>query len=425
MSYMFIGSILRLPLEITDMVVDFLHDDVKSLQACSLISRSWLPSSRFHLFRSCTIKDSAQFRAMFRSVTNLETSRDTGTYIRQLTIAGEGTHGPAGGLTLETFETLLRGLPRLRRLTIENIALNNEDDHIPASGLPQDAQRKAPFALEELQLLETKIPKADYSHLFRILALFSSIKSLALASEWRTVHHKGHPDSYDEHPHWKIASAPAAAPVTVQHLRTFNMPPAVMQALLVTSIATPALQTFSYDDHALDWTSIGSANQKLEVHQLGEMIASLPSESLHSLILGPLPIFKNAYEMRRGLTLLGSVRGLCTFHLHGRWVEPHLAAVFAALPDTVRDARFVVVGLKGSEGSRNRFRAFGEAFAPVLRERAQMAFVLDLGVLRRKFPQSFAMLKDRAEKGFLGLRSLEEGRLRIDDSPKELEEWSW
>ncbi|KAI0784373.1 hypothetical protein C8Q75DRAFT_736241 [Abortiporus biennis] len=41
--------------EILDLIIDNLHDDTKSLRSCSLVSKSWLPSSRYHLFETKTI----------------------------------------------------------------------------------------------------------------------------------------------------------------------------------------------------------------------------------------------------------------------------------------------------------------------------------------------------------------------------------
>lgn len=39
-----------LPGEIVDTIIDSLHNDQSSLCACGLIARSWLPSSRYHIF---------------------------------------------------------------------------------------------------------------------------------------------------------------------------------------------------------------------------------------------------------------------------------------------------------------------------------------------------------------------------------------
>ncbi|KAI1787329.1 hypothetical protein LXA43DRAFT_844823, partial [Ganoderma leucocontextum] len=41
----------RLPPELTDRVIDFLHDDHLALSSCSLTCSSWLPTSRLHRFR--------------------------------------------------------------------------------------------------------------------------------------------------------------------------------------------------------------------------------------------------------------------------------------------------------------------------------------------------------------------------------------
>ncbi|OCH84584.1 hypothetical protein OBBRIDRAFT_741339, partial [Obba rivulosa] len=43
-------NIPTLPPELTDHIIDFLHDDRQALQACALVSRAWLPSAQLHLF---------------------------------------------------------------------------------------------------------------------------------------------------------------------------------------------------------------------------------------------------------------------------------------------------------------------------------------------------------------------------------------
>jgi len=48
----------RVPAELTDVVVDFLHDDKKSLGNCALVSKEWLSVARYHLFREIYIHES-------------------------------------------------------------------------------------------------------------------------------------------------------------------------------------------------------------------------------------------------------------------------------------------------------------------------------------------------------------------------------
>jgi hypothetical protein len=40
----------KVPPEITDIVIDHLHDDKDALLMCSLVCKDWVPASRFHLF---------------------------------------------------------------------------------------------------------------------------------------------------------------------------------------------------------------------------------------------------------------------------------------------------------------------------------------------------------------------------------------
>lgn len=50
-----INTMARLPLEITDMIVDYLHKDRSSLATCSAVSKTLLPASRYHLFHRVKI----------------------------------------------------------------------------------------------------------------------------------------------------------------------------------------------------------------------------------------------------------------------------------------------------------------------------------------------------------------------------------
>jgi len=46
---------MRIPPEIVDRIIDYVHDDVKTLTACSLIARDWVPSTRLHLFAKLSL----------------------------------------------------------------------------------------------------------------------------------------------------------------------------------------------------------------------------------------------------------------------------------------------------------------------------------------------------------------------------------
>ncbi|KAH9922702.1 uncharacterized protein B0H18DRAFT_879070, partial [Fomitopsis serialis] len=40
------------PAELCDTVIDHLHDDPRTLAACALVCRAWVPSSRMHQFHT-------------------------------------------------------------------------------------------------------------------------------------------------------------------------------------------------------------------------------------------------------------------------------------------------------------------------------------------------------------------------------------
>jgi hypothetical protein len=48
-----------IPPELSDRVIDFLHDDWSALKACSLACKAWLPASRFHLWNRVVLRYSA------------------------------------------------------------------------------------------------------------------------------------------------------------------------------------------------------------------------------------------------------------------------------------------------------------------------------------------------------------------------------
>ncbi len=49
------ASTLSVPQELIDYILDFLHDDIPTLRTCSLVSHSFLPCTRYHIYSSVTI----------------------------------------------------------------------------------------------------------------------------------------------------------------------------------------------------------------------------------------------------------------------------------------------------------------------------------------------------------------------------------
>ena len=78
--------------ELIDTVIDFLHEDRSSLRACALVSKSCLPSARYHLFSVIAI-NASNFPSFLRLI---ESASHIGPLVRGLQVfdqctAGEGS----------------------------------------------------------------------------------------------------------------------------------------------------------------------------------------------------------------------------------------------------------------------------------------------------------------------------------------------
>ncbi|EPT03910.1 hypothetical protein FOMPIDRAFT_1115026 [Fomitopsis schrenkii] len=102
------------PPEICDYVIDHLYNDRKSLKACSLTCRDWVPTSRYHLHCEVYLHNPGLFTA-FRRL--LQFSPLLGSYIRALRIGNLEKVGRADLAQIrESLPAILEYLPRLEYL---------------------------------------------------------------------------------------------------------------------------------------------------------------------------------------------------------------------------------------------------------------------------------------------------------------------
>ena len=120
----------KVPVELTDYIIDFLHKDARTLAACALVCRAWTPAARFHLFRAVVLQDHG-FVSSFQRL--LGTAPDLGLYVRELTVAKFVTVSsvflPAKPplSVAESIPHVLRQLPHLRALTLAHMDLKGGD----------------------------------------------------------------------------------------------------------------------------------------------------------------------------------------------------------------------------------------------------------------------------------------------------------
>ncbi|KAK0200999.1 hypothetical protein DFS33DRAFT_1094580 [Desarmillaria ectypa] len=85
----------QLPNETWDTIIDFLHPDHPSLVVCSLVCRSWLPRSRYHLFKRIVLRSQHNQQKFLRSTTGMTLQNCTfGGYTHRLELYGNCAKSP-------------------------------------------------------------------------------------------------------------------------------------------------------------------------------------------------------------------------------------------------------------------------------------------------------------------------------------------
>lgn len=108
--------------ELVDMVIDHLHDDKSALTSCSLVSRSWVYSSQFHLFENMHLPSVTTDDGVEAFMRLVDSCPRIGYYVRTLRVDGEpNKHGSASGknvLTPRHMSFFTERLPALRELLL-------------------------------------------------------------------------------------------------------------------------------------------------------------------------------------------------------------------------------------------------------------------------------------------------------------------
>lgn len=116
-----------LPAEVNDRIIDFLYDDVRSLSACSLTCRSWLPAARYHRWANTRLR---AFRVP-RFIELLVGSPSLATYVARLEFHSRvGSFGQRTGALMQCkpaeLDMLLKHLPFLHHLSLESWHIEEE-----------------------------------------------------------------------------------------------------------------------------------------------------------------------------------------------------------------------------------------------------------------------------------------------------------
>jgi hypothetical protein len=120
-----------IPQELSDVIIDYLHDDRPALGRCGLVCWSWLPSSRFHLFSTIKL-----FHYDMNTDLTILCAHDSTImpYVKNLSVFHVQWHS----LTLEAKDHLLslsRGLKTLRLAYVEFQTLDQTFEFISSAPL--------------------------------------------------------------------------------------------------------------------------------------------------------------------------------------------------------------------------------------------------------------------------------------------------
>ena len=104
-----------IPPELIDQIIDYLYNDSKSLNACALAARDWLPSTRYHRFRSIRFYSAKKIESFHQF------SRDAPAilpYYQEAVICDNSGYVPAS--ILEAAANACLTLPNLERIKFNN-----------------------------------------------------------------------------------------------------------------------------------------------------------------------------------------------------------------------------------------------------------------------------------------------------------------
>lgn len=106
-----------LPPELVDETIDHLWDDPVSLKACSLTCRSWVPSSRLHLFHTVRLRNATECTRFTSLVAN---TSSIARCVRRLTLSAEYRGVDARGQPVEDdgwIDAAAELVPKLERVS--------------------------------------------------------------------------------------------------------------------------------------------------------------------------------------------------------------------------------------------------------------------------------------------------------------------
>lgn len=232
------------------MIIDFLHDDRRTLKSCAQVCRPWLRVSYYHLFSDIRIEGTPSFKGGYIAQLNSLLHHSFYIYIRELTVVPVPTRSSLyPELRERDITAFLTFLPRLRSLKLSQTGF--------IGGEPSARPSCTPFQLDKLSVnwMYPSIPGSSTS-MYDLLSLFTDIKELDL----RVIHRKHLPSSIES-----LEEANVSPTLTV-HTLTLSDVSAPLLCLLRAKLRSGYLQTVK--------ASVAAVG---DVAELGALLSSVGS----------------------------------------------------------------------------------------------------------------------------------------------------
>ncbi|KAJ7054626.1 hypothetical protein C8F01DRAFT_479708 [Mycena amicta] len=184
--------------EIIDLVIDQLGDDPPSLKSCSLVSRQWIPRSRFHNFRSAKLVIDLRYLLRFTSTPGAVAIRQN-AFMDLLSSPLATFIGSLQELTLhhafypwieEYTLDILRPMDILRRLEARGVRLRKLDLFCDSAGLFTRIHENPPFA-SSLVALDINLMAHDedtkLSFAFEFICSYSKLEHLGVVDGYNWI----------------------------------------------------------------------------------------------------------------------------------------------------------------------------------------------------------------------------------------------
>ena len=174
----------KLPMELTDAILDQLHGDKRTLFNCSVVCSSWLQASRYHLFHSLRIDNAERSQVFSEFLTFIRNTPHISVYIDSLSLQGNGNHY-FRGIGPFLLSQILEELPSLRNLELDNViwerALRFGENVEPVlANWPRINKPLTSLFLRRLRSDGTYGRSCLVNDTIEAMSIFSSLKSLTL-----------------------------------------------------------------------------------------------------------------------------------------------------------------------------------------------------------------------------------------------------